>query len=63
MEEDLGSSKSVTALLTGIQEALDQHTQLLTILNVTCRRVTHPRADRARRCLTSERSRASQPHR
>ena len=31
--------------------------------NVTCRRVTHPRADRAQRCLTSERSRASQPHR
>ena len=30
---------------------------------VTCRRVTHPSADRARRCLTSERSRASQPHR
>ena len=29
---------------------------------VTCRRVTHPSADRARRCLTSERSRASQPH-
>ena len=29
---------------------------------VTCRRVTHPNADRARRCLTSERSRASQPH-
>ena len=31
--------------------------------NVTCRRVTHPSADRTRRCLTSERSRASQPHR
>ena len=30
--------------------------------NVTCRRVTHPSADRARRCLTSERRRASQPH-
>ena len=29
---------------------------------VTCRRVTHPSTDRARRCLTSERSRASQPH-
>ena len=29
--------------------------------NVTCRRVTHPSTDRARRCLTSERSRASQP--
>ena len=28
--------------------------------NVTCRRVTHLSADRARRCLTSERSRASQ---
>ena len=31
--------------------------------SVTCRRVTHPSTDRARRCLTSERSRASQPHR
>ena len=30
--------------------------------NITCRRVTHPSADRARRCLTSERSRASQTH-
>ena len=30
--------------------------------NVTCRRVTHPSTDRARRCLTSERSRANQPH-
>ena len=31
-------------------------------LNGTCRRVTHPSTDRARRCLTSERSRPSQPH-
>ena len=29
---------------------------------VTCRRVTHPSTDRARCCLTSDRSRASQPH-
>ena len=29
---------------------------------VTCRRVTHPNANRAQRCLTSERGRASQPH-
>ena len=30
--------------------------------NVTCLRVTYPNADRARHCLTSERSRVSQPH-
>ena len=40
VEEDLGSSKSVVALLTGIREALEQHTQLLTMMNTGIRKNT-----------------------